>query len=189
MQLRKQTHNKKGFFALRAGRAPIPWALAIFVKLPLLLLTLALLVGCDQETQHIRASKLLFSSNDPVKQKQGFEFLLNEYENGSAYSAGKIGWAYQKGLGVEKDLVKAVELYEYAASRGMTYWQFMLAHAYEMGYLGLDKNEERRDYWLNFKDKRHIDTYECWVKYYYSNGFYPSNTQLESMYEEACKNS
>lgn len=154
----------------------------------LIILFAVLASACAQEMDHVRASKLLFSSEDPQEQREGFEFLLAEYRAGSAYSAGKIGWAYQKGLGVEQDINKAVELYEYAAGSGMTYWQFMLAHAHEMGYLGLEQSNERRDYWLNFPEKTHVDVYECWVVFYYENGFFPQNLEVQDQYKQDCAN-
>ncbi|WP_049721432.1 SEL1-like repeat protein [Gilvimarinus polysaccharolyticus] len=154
----------------------------------LLFLVLIILASCAEETEHVRASKLLFNSDDKNDHAEGFAILHSEYEKGSAYSAGKIGWAYQKGLSVDADLDKALELYDFAARRGMTYWQYMLAHAYEMGYLGLEKSDEQRDYWLSYKPKVHIDIYECWVEYYYSKGFYPENSDLEILYYEKCKN-
>ncbi|WP_049721463.1 tetratricopeptide repeat protein [Gilvimarinus polysaccharolyticus] len=155
----------------------------------LLFLIFFTLVSCSQDSDHERASKLLFGSSNPDDHSEGFSVLYKEYENGSAYSAGKIGWAYQKGLSVEANLSKALELYHFAARKGMTYWQYMLAHAYEMGYLGLEKSSEQRDYWLNYKSKVHIDIYECWVEYYYSKGFYPENPEMEKLYREKCKNS
>ncbi len=136
---------------------------------------------------HILASLRLFSTDDPELQHLGFAALEREYEEGSAYSAGKLGWAYQRGLAVEPDREKAVELYEYAAGSGMTYWQYLLAHAYEKGYLGLEVDEERAAYWLNFKPRVHVDVYECWVANYYTDGTFPPNEQLEAEYRQTCE--
>ncbi len=136
---------------------------------------------------HILASLRLFSTDDPEQHRLGFAALEREYEEGSAYSAGKLGWAYQRGLAVEPDLQKAVELYEHAASNGMTYWQYLLAHAHEKGYLGLEVDEEQAAYWLNFKPKVHIDLYECWVANYYADGTFPSNEKLQAEYRQICE--
>lgn len=136
---------------------------------------------------HMIASIDVFQSGDPTRQKAGFGVLEHDYqESGSAYLAGKLGWAYQRGLGVEQDLQQALELYNFAAARGMTYWQYLLAHAYEKGYLGLDVDEERAKHWLEFKPKIHIDLYECWVSIYYQDGTYPKSDELARKYQKIC---
>lgn len=135
---------------------------------------------------HILASLRLFNTDDSDLQNKGFDALEQEYKDGSAYSAGKLGWAYQKGLGVEPNLDKALELYEYAAESGMTYWQYLLAHAFEKGYLGLDIDKDRSDYWLKFKPKVHIAQYECWVAIYYADGTFPENEALRAKYQKIC---
>ena len=127
------------------------------------LLRVAAAEGSGQAA-HMVASIGVFQSDDPERQRQGFEHLQSEFsDTGSAYAAGKMGWAYQKGLGVEQDIGRALELYNLAAERGMTYWQYLLAHAYERGYLGLDVDNERAEHWRNFKPKVHIASYECWI--------------------------
>ena len=136
---------------------------------------------------HILASLRLFNTDDLSLQQQGFEALEQEYESGSAFSAGKLGWAYQKGLGVEPDQDKALELYNFAAEGGMTYWQYLLAHAYERGYLGLDTDPERAQYWREFKPKKHIAGYECWVAIYYRDGTFPVNEELAGKYQKICE--
>ena len=141
----------------------------------------------SRDAAHMVASIAVFQSDDPEEQEVGFKFLRREYEEeGSAYAAGKLGWAYQRGLGVEQDLTKAIELYKFAASQGMTYWQYLLAHAYEKGYLGLDVDEERAAYWLKFKPKVHIALYECWVAIYYQDGTFPKSDKLASEYQQVC---
>ena len=141
----------------------------------------------DRESKHILASWWLMNSNDPSLQKQGFNYLQEEYAQGSAYAAGKLGWAYQLGLGVEMDRTRAIELYEHAAKRGMTYWQYLLAHAYEKGYLGFVRSEERMSYWLNYEHKVHIDGYECWIAYFYQVGIYPRDTEAQKYNESICE--
>lgn len=141
----------------------------------------------NRQASHSLASIRLFSSDDFHEQQLGFQYLVTEYEQGSYYSGGKLGWAYQKGLGVEEDLEKALNLYREAASHGMTYWQFLLAHAYQQGYLGLEQDAEMYDYWLNFNPRVHIATYECWVASYYSDGTFPRNERLQEEYQGLCE--
>lgn len=141
----------------------------------------------NKNAGHMVASIDVFQSGDPVRQRKGIEYLEKERtETGSAYAAGKVGWAYQKGFGVDQDLDKALELFEYAAEHGMTYWQYLLAHAYEKGYLGLRIDEERSQYWLNFKPKIHVALYECWVAIYYEDGTFPKNEELRAKYQKIC---
>jgi TPR repeat protein len=133
------------------------------------------------------ASIDVFQSDDPARQKAGFQVLESEYvDQDSGYAAGKLGWAYQRGLGVEENLDKALELYNIAAEQGMTYWQYLLSHAYERGYLGLDIDTERAQYWREFKPKVHIAQYECWVAIYYQDGTFPVNEELAAEYQEIC---
>jgi len=136
---------------------------------------------------HMLASLRLFQSKDNIEQRLGFSYLESEYEEGSAYSAGKLGWAYQRGLGVEPNLLKAIELYEYAALRGMTYWQFLLAHAYEKGYLGFEVDEEKAKYWFILEPKVHSAKYECWVANYYRDGTFPTNNMMLNFYQAKCE--
>ncbi len=141
----------------------------------------------QKQKEHEKASKLLFHSKIEEDQKKGFDILLKEHEEGSAYSSGKIGWAYQRGLGVEANLEKALELYFVAAKGGNTYWQFLLAHAYEKGYLGLPADKKKMEFWLNYSPKIHIGSYDCWVAYYYEVGIYPSDEYEYRKRSEQCK--
>lgn len=135
---------------------------------------------------HILASLRLFSTDDLSQQQAGSEALEQEYESGSAFAAGKLGWAYQKGLGVEPDGDKALELYKYAALSGMTYWQYLLAHAYEKGYLGLESDPVKAADWVAYKPKVHVALYECWVASYYADGTFPANHALQAVYQKIC---
>ena len=150
------------------------------------LLRVAAAEGSGQAA-HMVASIDVFQSDDADRQRHGFEYLQSEFsDTGSAYAAGKMGWAYQKGLGVEQNIERALELYNLAAKRGMTYWQYLLAHAYERGYLGLEVDKERAEHWQNFKPKVHVALYECWVAIYYADGTFPENEELQAEYQDTC---
>ncbi|MES1952141.1 Sel1 domain-containing protein [Salinisphaera sp. S4-8] len=131
------------------------------------------------------ASLQLFTADSDLE-RGGVEAFQRQYEAGSAYAAGQLGWAFALGLSVEKDNEKALELFKTAASRGMTYWQFVLSHAYEQGYFGLEKDEQKSKYWLEYQPKRHIVTYECVVSAYYDKGFFPPNTKVAEEYRSRC---
>jgi len=68
----------------------------------------------------------------------------------------------------------------------MTYWQYLLAHAYEKGYLGLAIDEQRANYWRDHKPKVHVALYECWVAIYYADGTFPKNEELRVNYQKVC---
>lgn len=140
----------------------------------------------EKERLHIEASRKLFQSDDETDRAEGFQRLLTESNEGSAYSRGKIGWAYQMGLGVKKDLDKAKLLYISAAESGMTYWQYLLAHAYQQGYLGLEKSEEKFKHWLNYQPKVQRAQYECWVANYYEMGLFPENDAIYTFNRKTC---
>jgi TPR repeat protein len=135
---------------------------------------------------HMLASVRLFQTDNKHEQLKGFEYLAQEANNGSCYSKGKIGWAYQKGLAVDIDMKQALKLYNQAAKCGMTYWQILLSHAYKEGYLGLSENSEKAKYWKEMKPKKHTVTHECWVALYYQDGTFPKNTANEKYYQELC---
>ena len=151
-------------------------------------LKLAKIVG-HPTAGHMLASMQVFKSDNEKEQREGFHFLEKEYESGSAYSAGKLGWAYQRGLGVDRDSEKAIQLYQEAASRGMTYWQFLLAHAYEEGYLGFSVDKEKAKYWIEKKPKIHIAKYECWVANFYDDGIFPKDEEKRNYYDAECSKS
>lgn len=135
---------------------------------------------------HMLASMQVFHSKDPEIQRVGFLALQQEAEAGSAYSAGKVGWAYAVGLGTERNEHLALEQYSIAADAGMTYWQHLLAHAYERGYYGLPIDLEKAAYWREFQPKIHYSKYECEVAGNYGRGTFPANEKLESQFREAC---
>ena len=141
----------------------------------------------NKQAKYVLASINLFGSENPDDWKSGINVLLEEYKAGSFYSAGKIGWAYHLGRGVEKDDKKALELYTSAAQNGMTQWQYLLAHAYEQGYYGLPKDNKMVTYWLNYKPKVHKIEYNCTIYGLYNSGrSFPNNTTAKNKYEQLC---
>ena len=142
-------------------------------------------LGNDAAT-HMLASIRLFQSDDPAEMKKGLAIIEKEAEEGSCYSAGKLGWAYQHGLAVTKDLQKAKTLYERSAKCGMTYWQILLSHAHEKGYLGYRQDPIQATYWREMKPKVHTADYNCWVADYYRNGTFPPDDKELYHYANLC---
>jgi hypothetical protein len=138
---------------------------------------------------HLLASLQVFHSDDLALQRVGFLTLQQEADDGSAYSAGKLGWAYALGRGTEKNEQRALELYFIAAKAGMTYWQSLLAHAYEQGYYGLPIDAGQAKYWREFEPKIHIAKYECQIADNYVRETFPANEELHKRYLDACTNS
>ena len=143
--------------------------------------------SADSGSAHMLASMRVFKSDDPELQRKGFLTLKQEADSGSAYSAGKLGWAYALGRGTEKNEQRALEQYFIAANAGMTYWQFLLAHAYEQGYYGLPIDPDQTKYWREFEPKIHIAKYECEIAGNYERGTFPANEELHKQYLDACK--
>lgn len=143
----------------------------------------------DPRAAHVLASLRVFALDDPKAQEIGFRELMAEYQDGGVYAAGKLGWAYQRGRGVEADLARAIEFYEVAARGGMTYWQILLSHAYEQGYLGLPQSDQQAAYWREMKPKVHLAVHECWVAAYYGDGTFPGGEARQSQYADACSQS
>ena len=140
-----------------------------------------------KSSSHAKATEKVFDSNVLEEQRKGIQHLKKEVKEGSYYAMGKLGWAYQLGIGVEKDLPKALNLYEKAADAGMTYWQILLAHAYQQGYFGLEKSPEKHLYWANHSNKIHNANYTCWVSDYYKNNIFPANEKISMKYDAKCK--
>jgi len=73
-----------------------------------------------------------------------FRPLANQ---GHASAQNKLGFMFQKGLGLDADLEKAVYWYRKAANQGLTIGQFNLGYMYENG-LGFDsRNYTQAGYW------------------------------------------
>lgn len=141
-----------------------------------------------QPALHVLASLNLFGPTSKEEKEKGYEFLKKEYLAGSAYSGGKLGLAYHFGFYVAKNDKKALELYEYAATYGMTKFQYILAHSYEKGYYGLPINNAKTKYWLEYKPKIHILIYECETANNYNDGTFPDKPELYEYYNNLCLN-
>jgi len=141
----------------------------------------------DSESGHILASMNVFQSENINEQKEGIKFLLMEYDQGSKFSAGKLGWAYNAGLGFDKNIEIAFRYYEVAAKGGMTLWQFLVAHAYEQGYYNKKVDLNKVKYWKEYKPKIHTYTYECALAQLYSGELsFPVNNELKQKYINLC---
>jgi len=142
----------------------------------------------DHQASHMIASIKAFNSADPEVQKEGVEAINREFDAGSKFSAGKLGWAYHLGAGVKKDDRRALELYKIAAEGGMTLWQFLLSHAYEQGYYGLRSDTTKSDYWRKYQPKVQVYSYECAVASLYREGrSFPNNIPIQQKYEAMCE--
>lgn len=144
----------------------------------------------NSKASHILASANVFFSNDPNDWRAGLAVLEQEYQKGSYYSAGKIGWAHNIGRGTSKDGEKALHFYRIAASGGMTLWQYLLAHSYEQGYYGLEIDSEKTQYWKDYQPKVHTYDYDCAIHHLYSSGrSFPENKEVELEFKNRCESS
>jgi len=141
----------------------------------------------NAQAAHTLASLLLFYSDDPTEQQKGLNQLSKEVSEGSSFSAGKLGQAYLLGIVVQQNISKALELFEQAAQGGNTHWQFLLSHAYQMGYLGLTKSAEKSEYWKNLEPKIHRLSYNCEIYNLYQDGTFPRANWSKVQHEYPCQ--
>ena len=87
----------------------------------------------------------IFTPPNYEEARKWYEIALTEAvsNDGKTQPAFNLGVIYELGLGVEKDILKAVGLYEIAARRGYRRALWQLGLLYESGGGGLDPNEER----------------------------------------------
>ncbi len=93
----------------------------------LILLGIFILTGCGENTDPIKA----FESGDYETSYQLFKSLAN---SGDVDAQNYLGLQYFLGLGVAKDLKKAVELYQSAAEKGHVDAQRNLGDMFQNGY-------------------------------------------------------
>ncbi len=74
-----------------------------------------------------------------------FQLILND---DSKYKQNALGYCYANGFMVERNSVKAAELFLKAAKQG--FWPAMtnIGHCYQHG-IGVEKNKEKASYWIN----------------------------------------
>lgn len=141
----------------------------------------------DSGAKHMLSSIRLFWADDPSEQRRGFEGLMDEYLAGSAFAAGKIGYAYHRGLAVEADDAQALRYYEIAAKGGMTRWQLLLSRIYEVGLYGVQPDPEKAKYWREYWPKVHVEVYECVLAVAYADGLaFEKNEQLADHFFNEC---
>jgi TPR repeat protein len=136
---------------------------------------------------HQLASAFIFQPTSAEERSVGVRMLREEYEAGSAFAAGKLGWAYHMGYGVPKDDTLALRFFEEAARGGMTLWQFLLAHVYEQGYYDRAVDAVRSEYWKQYPNKVHVYTYECAVAELYAGGLsFPDRPEVAARFADLC---
>lgn len=141
----------------------------------------------DKDAMHMLASMRLFWSDDLSEQQQGFNQLMDEYRSGSAFAAGKIGYAFHQGLAVDADDAKALEYYEIAAKGGMTRWQLILSRIYEKGLYGVRPDQEKAKRWREYWPKVHVETYECVLASSYADGLaLEKNEKMAAYFSDKC---
>ena len=71
---------------------------------------------------------------------------IDEKWNFNTVSEFMIAWMYEHGLGVDKNIYKAIELYIKLAEQNMMLAQYRLGYIYEHGN-GVKKDEREAGYW------------------------------------------
>lgn len=92
--------------------------------------------------------------------KESFEWFLKAADNGNDYGIWNIARYYRDGTAVEKDLAKAIDLFENAASKGVEGAMIDLARLYRYGDDGIEINYEKAIEWyLKAAERNHPDKY------------------------------
>ena len=80
------------------------------------------------------------------REKAEFKNHLRQAEKGDCYAQSRVAELYIEGIGVKKDVQKAIEWYEKAAESDEGYAARELAKIYSAGEI-VEKDEERAAYW------------------------------------------
>ena len=109
--------------------------------------------------------------------RKAFEQACKMADHDCSYSQCILGLMYEKGVGVEKDVTKAVEWYTKAARRGFADAQFRLGRLY---YLGKDvkRDPKKAALWLNKSAEQGVAQAQYYMGKMYLNGDgVPKNVQ------------
>src|SRR6266511_5403989 len=89
-------------------------------------------------------------TNKDLYKAEGTENDLDQKaaENGDKFAQYNLGRCYEYGIGIQKDEIKAFELYKVAAKQGHNFAQNSLGLLYENGK-GIEKDLEKAFYWYN----------------------------------------
>ena len=75
--------------------------------------------------------------------QKAFEYLTFAADNGEPYAINNLGYMYEEGRGIKKDLKKAFKLYKRASLMGNHWSHSNLAKYYLFGYGGINKSYTR----------------------------------------------
>jgi TPR repeat protein len=79
-------------------------------------------------------------SQSGIAADKSIEAIRKAAEQGNAVAQNNLGWAYERGKGVPRDLNEAVRLYRLAAKQGNANGQNNLGRAYAAGKGGVPKD-------------------------------------------------
>ncbi|MBQ4406756.1 MAG: SEL1-like repeat protein [Bacteroidales bacterium] len=82
----------------------------------------------------------------PQTDEEKFAEWLEFANNGKAWAQNNVGWAYENGFGVAKNMAKAIEWYQKAANNGEANAQRNLGICYEHGH-GVAVDKQKALYW------------------------------------------
>ena len=114
-------------------------------------------------------------------------------EKGDLSAIINLGWAYQNGVGVEKDYEKMMELYQEGADAGSSYAMNSLGKIYENGSCNQEKNLEAALKWYKMAAERDYDGAQESVQrvlqamYNTARNYTDGKNGLEKNWEEALR--
>ena len=98
-----------------------------------------------------------------------FKYYFEAAEQGYVNAESKVGYCYENGIGVEKDVVKAFKWYSKAATQGYAQGECKVGYCYENG-IGVKKDVIRAFDWYSKAAAQGYAQGECNVGNCYENG-------------------
>jgi TPR repeat protein len=86
--------------------------------------------------------------NEAGRHAEAFELFRTSVEAGDSYGFNNLGWIFERGLGVRRDIRQAVGWYEKAAAAGQPNAAINLALLYRDGREGLPRDPGRAAFWF-----------------------------------------
>jgi TPR repeat protein len=67
-----------------------------------------------------------YHRKDVADDKEAFSAVLDEVKLGNTRLLNLLGYFFERGIGVERNLAEAVRLYKYSSDQGMRRWLFIV---------------------------------------------------------------
>ncbi len=117
--------------------------LKLFVVLMMFLLSTYGKAQNATSPEIIKATKVLKGQDSTMSKKVAAQLLITAANDSNAYAMNVLGMAYLRGIGVEKDVNKAIDWWMLAAQKGYAYAYYNLGMLYKNGKHGIKQDFEK----------------------------------------------